>query len=151
MPLVTRMVELQVNMRGIQLHHRVCKFLPKGRTVHLKSAACRILFQIHSGTIPVDHFYVDCPIAPPQSWLRLRPLRRLSASNRLIQCAWQSFDTIYGGNGGRWLTPERNAIGHTRVHFKRTCVGSKSILECKIPVENSAPNVPGIGSTPPGC
>jgi hypothetical protein len=30
------------------------------------------------------------------------------------------FDVIYGGKGERWLTPERNAIGHTHVRFKQT-------------------------------
>jgi hypothetical protein len=34
--------------------------------------------------------------------------------------------------GKRVVPPERNAIGHTHVHFKRAGVGTTSILECKI-------------------
>jgi hypothetical protein len=41
---------------------------------------------------------------------------------------WTQFTVL---TGKRSEISERNAIGHTRVRFKRTCVGSNGILECK--------------------
>jgi hypothetical protein len=46
------------------------------------------------------------------------------------------FDMIYVDNGKKW-TSERNTIGHAHVRFKRTCMGSNGILECKILFENA--------------
>jgi hypothetical protein len=39
---------------------------------------------------------------------------------------------ISGGNGKRWWTPERNAIGRTHARLKRAGVGTNGILECKL-------------------
>jgi hypothetical protein len=45
---------------------------------------------------------------------------------------------IYDDTVRPW-TPERNAIGHTHVRFKQTCVGSNGILKCKILYKNEHP------------
>jgi hypothetical protein len=37
----------------------------------------------------------------------------------------------------REMNSERNAIGYTHLRFKRTCVGSNGILECKFLSENA--------------
>jgi hypothetical protein len=44
----------------------------------------------------------------------------------------QCLDGVYGGNGKRQWTPERNALGNTCARFKRAGVGTNGIPECKI-------------------
>jgi hypothetical protein len=77
---------------------------------------------------------------PTTVWIRRVGATDVTHGNQIIpflaefkvDCL-QRFDIIYNGNDKRSWAPERNAIGsHACSSFKRTCVRSNGILECKL-------------------
>jgi hypothetical protein len=111
-------------------HHLRAKRLP---TMNSSTT----LMTSHSSTIFEQSYNNPSPQNPEQNRTFVCNSSRVRSFSSCSVLVAFSVATRFTVSTGNRVTSKRNAIGHTHVRFKRTCVGSNGILECKFLSENA--------------